>query len=183
MCHIRSKAGRSAGRDHNYFTEMCSGSEEGSYLRLVYFWTAGWGLARRGLGTYRSQVMTPSSATCVSSTSPAGSNRLFQVPDLYWRSHESGNLWYKSRQLKKAILSHSEHPAGKSRPRPRPRACHPQPLRSNRPFQVPDLYWRSPKFGVLWYKSRQLKKAIGTSRWQVTTPAGCIVGLRVWFRV
>ena len=24
-------------RDHNYFTEMCSGSEAGSYLRLIDF--------------------------------------------------------------------------------------------------------------------------------------------------
>ena len=33
----------------------------------------------------------------------AGSNRLFQVLDLYWHSPESGELWYKSRRLKKTI--------------------------------------------------------------------------------
>ena len=26
-----------AGEENNYFTEMCSGSEEGSYLRLIDF--------------------------------------------------------------------------------------------------------------------------------------------------
>ena len=34
---------------------------------------------------------------------------------------------------------------------------------SNRPFQVLDLYWISPKSGSLWYRSRQLKRAICTS--------------------
>ena len=29
-----------------------------------------------------------------------GSDHLLQIPDLYWRSLESGDLWYKSRQLK-----------------------------------------------------------------------------------
>jgi len=37
-----------------------------------------------------------------------GSNRLFQVLDLYWRSPESGGFWYSSGQLKKTICSHSE---------------------------------------------------------------------------
>ena len=32
-----------------------------------------------------------------------GSNRLFQVLDLSWRSLESGSLWYKSGQLKRMI--------------------------------------------------------------------------------
>jgi len=31
------------------------------------------------------------------------SNRLLQVVDLYWRSPESGDVWHKSRQLKKTI--------------------------------------------------------------------------------
>jgi len=37
------------------------------------------------------------------STFQVGSDRLFQAPVLYWRSPESGDLWYKSRQMKKAI--------------------------------------------------------------------------------
>ena len=32
-----------------------------------------------------------------------GSNRLLGVLDVYWRSPESGDLWYKSRQLKKMV--------------------------------------------------------------------------------
>ena len=31
------------------------------------------------------------------------SNRLFQILDVYWRSPESGDVWYKSRQLKKTV--------------------------------------------------------------------------------
>ena len=30
-------------------------------------------------------------------------HHLFQVLDSYWRSPESGNLWYKLRQLKKTV--------------------------------------------------------------------------------
>ena len=37
----------------------------------------------------------------------AGSNRLFQVRDLYWRSPKSGYFWCNSRQLKKTICSRS----------------------------------------------------------------------------
>jgi hypothetical protein len=33
----------------------------------------------------------------------AGPNRLFQFLDLYWRSPESSDFWYKSRQLKKTL--------------------------------------------------------------------------------
>ena len=32
----------------------------------------------------------------------------FEPPDLYWRSPESGDLWYKSGGLKTKICSHSE---------------------------------------------------------------------------
>jgi len=35
----------------------------------------------------------------------AGSNRLFRVSILYWRSPESDDMWIKSRQLKKAICA------------------------------------------------------------------------------
>ena len=38
----------------------------------------------------------------------AGSNRQFQVLDLYWRSPKSRNVWFKSRRLKKTISSRSE---------------------------------------------------------------------------
>ena len=37
-----------------------------------------------------------------------GSNLLFQVLYFYWRSPESGDVWYTSRQKKKTICSHSE---------------------------------------------------------------------------
>ena len=43
---------------------------------------------------------------------PAVSNRLFEVLDVYWRSPESGGLWYKSRRLKKTICSLSEGEEG-----------------------------------------------------------------------
>ena len=33
---------------------------------------------------------------------------MFQVLDMYWRSPESSDLWYKSRQLHKTIFSSSE---------------------------------------------------------------------------
>ena len=36
-----------------------------------------------------------------------GSNRLFQVRDLYWRSPKSGYFWCNWRQLKKTIFSRS----------------------------------------------------------------------------
>jgi len=61
--------------ENNYFTEMCSGSEAGSYLRLIVF-------------VYATGCRE-------------GSNRMFQVLDLYWCSPRPGDLWYKSRQLKK----------------------------------------------------------------------------------
>ena len=35
---------------------------------------------------------------------------------------------------------------------------------SNRPFQVLDVYWRSPESGVLWFKSRQFKKHVRVVR-------------------
>ena len=35
-----------------------------------------------------------------------GSNCLFGVLDLYWRAPESGDLWYKSKKLKKTLCSH-----------------------------------------------------------------------------
>jgi len=38
-----------------------------------------------------------------------GSNRLFQLLDLYWRPPESGVLWYKPRQLKTTIWWLAEH--------------------------------------------------------------------------
>ena len=37
-----------------------------------------------------------------------GSNRLFQALDLYWRSPEPGDSWYKSKELSRTICSHSE---------------------------------------------------------------------------
>jgi hypothetical protein len=33
----------------------------------------------------------------------AGPNRRVQILDVYWRSLESGDVWYKSRQLQKVI--------------------------------------------------------------------------------
>ena len=38
----------------------------------------------------------------------AGSTRLFQLLDLYWRSPEIGDVWYRSRLLKRAIFFLSE---------------------------------------------------------------------------
>jgi len=35
------------------------------------------------------------------STSMEGSYRLLNIRDLYWRSPESGGVWYKSRRLKR----------------------------------------------------------------------------------
>jgi len=35
--------------------------------------------------------------------SSSGPDRLFQVLDVHWRSPESGDVWYKSRLLKKSI--------------------------------------------------------------------------------
>ena len=32
-----------------------------------------------------------------------GSNRLFELHDLYWRAPESFDMWYKSRPLKRTI--------------------------------------------------------------------------------
>ena len=37
-----------------------------------------------------------------------GSNRPFEDLDLYWRSPESGDLWYTSRQLKRTVWSRSD---------------------------------------------------------------------------
>ena len=38
----------------------------------------------------------------------AASNRLFQVLDLYWRSPESGDWWYRSRRFKQTNWSFSD---------------------------------------------------------------------------
>ena len=42
----------------------------------------------------------------------ARSNRLFLARDFYWRSPESGGLWYKSRRLKTSILNTSDLSGG-----------------------------------------------------------------------
>jgi len=47
------------------------------------------------------------------SNSPQSSIKsLFQEIDLNWRSPESGDLWYKSRQMNKTIRSPSESRSG-----------------------------------------------------------------------
>jgi len=90
---------------NSYFTEVCSGSEEGSYLRLidcVYHSTLGLiVIKKKGRGQTPSRRRAPI-ATRIKPVS-VGSNRLFQVLHLYWRSPESSDPWYKSRHLKKAI--------------------------------------------------------------------------------
>ena len=62
------------------------------------------GLNLRGV-VYRDDLrnVTLHSYACLPQALSAGSNRLFEVLDLYWRSPESGGLWYKSRQLKETI--------------------------------------------------------------------------------
>ena len=45
-------------------------------------------------------------STAGAATLPAeGSNRLSEVPDLYWRALESGGVWYTSRQLRQVVRS------------------------------------------------------------------------------
>jgi len=41
--------------------------------------------------------------TCQPPTIRVGSNRAFQVLDLYWRSPESGSVWHKSMKSKETI--------------------------------------------------------------------------------
>ena len=61
----------------------------------------------------------PSAFIIVFSSACNGSNRRFQALDLYWRSPESSDVWYKARRLKRTIC-----PPSSSLPTEIPSACH-----------------------------------------------------------
>jgi len=100
--HLASRAAWGGG---NYFTEMCSGSEACSYLRLidcVYHSTLGLRVIKKKKEPRASEGRGRNSR---SGAAPGGfhlrSNRLVQALDLYWRFPERGGLWCTSRQLER----------------------------------------------------------------------------------
>ena len=85
---------------------------------------------------------------------------LLQILDSHWRSPESGNVWYKSRQLTKTIWYRVKKLAAPFPLPPSPELSTCLRTAPNHLFQVLDLYWRSPESGTVWHKSRQLKRTI-----------------------